>query len=359
MRFPWLFLCFFLVGCTGASVAHMQVGMDAGSGDVDTDADADGDMDSDSDTDTDTDTNTDTDSQFDGGPVTWRFVAVGDSRGTWSAGGHNAEILGEIAAAAVADEAELIIFMGDLVYGSLDPLELAVELFNWRQTMEIAYDGGVAVYPVRGNHEDNSLAAWHAVFAGAYGLPLNGPAGEVNLTFAVQHNNALLLGLDVYVNPHRVNQDWVDEQLAASDAVHVFAFSHEPAYRAHHADCIDDYPAERDAFWQSLQQAGSRVYFAGHDHLYAHARISDGDFDLDDDVHQVIVGTAGAPSATWDGSYLGDNGDASVMPVNYDTPYGYVLVQIVGHYAELTWKKRADEGGYAAQETWSYTAGGD
>jgi len=346
MRFGWPIVCLLLAGCTGASVAHMQVGMDAGSGDTDSD--------------TGTGSDTDTDSQLDGGPVSWRFVAVGDSRGTGSAGGHAAEILAEIATAAVADEAELIIFLGDLVYGSLDPLELATELVLWRQTMEIAYDAGVGVYPVRGNHDDDSLAAWHAVFAGDYALPANGPPGEVNVTFAIEHSNALILGLDAYVNIHRVNQEWVDEQLAASDVVHVFAFSHEPAYQAYHADCLGSYPEERDAFWQSLQQAGVRAYFAGHDHLYAHARISDGDFDLDDDVHQVIVGTAGAPPAVWNGTYDGDNGDASVVPINHDLDcVGYVLVQIIGHEAELSWKKRLDGGIYEVQETWSYSAGGD
>jgi len=336
-------------GCTGASVAHMQVGMDAGS--------ADGDTDTGTDSGSDTDTQTDTD--LDGGPTSWRFVAVGDSRGLASTGGHNAEILAEIAAAAVDDGADLIIFMGDLVYGSANAFELTIELLSWRQTMEAAYDAGVAVYPVRGNHETGSLAAWLAVFSGDYALPANGPAGEEDLTFAVEHGNALLLGLDVYVDPHRVNQQWLDERLAASDAVHVFAFTHEPAYAAVHADCLDDQAAERDAFFASLQAAGSRVYFAGHDHFYAHARVSDGDFEVDDDIHQLIVGTAGAPPIPFGGEYLGDNGDASVLPINEDSPYGYVLVTIDGPAAEIAWKKRVDGGVYVEQESWSYTAVGD
>jgi hypothetical protein len=292
-----------------------------------------------------------------GEPGGWRFVAVGDSRGTVSTGGHNAEILGEIAAACVAEGAEFIAFMGDLVYGSADAGVLEAELLAWRQTMEPAYAAGVRVYPVRGNHDDDSIAAWNAVFDGGYALPANGPEGEENLTFAVQHENALVLGLDAYVNPHRVNLEWVDEQLAAATADHVIAFVHEPAYSAYHTDCLDDCPAERDALWQGLQAAGARVFLAGHDHFYAHARVDDGDGDTGDDMHQVIVGTGGAPPVAFDGDYDGQNGEASVVPIDDDSPYGYLLVRIDGPEAELTWKKRVGKGTYESRETWCYIAG--
>jgi len=42
------------------------------------------------------------------------------------------------------------------------------------------------------------------------------------------------------------------------------------------------------------QLSGARAYLCGHDHGYAHARIDDGDGDYSNDVHQFVVGTAGA-----------------------------------------------------------------
>jgi hypothetical protein len=221
--------------------------------------------------------------------------------------------------------------------------------------MGILYAAGVGVYPVRGNHDDGAFEPWDTVFSGPYAISDAGPEGEVNKTFAIEHENALILGFDDYVTPHRVNQAWLDEQLAATSAEHVFAFGHEPAYAAVHADCLDDYPEARDTFWRSLAAAGVHVYFAGHDHIYARALVVDGD--EYQDMYQIIVGTAGAPPYTFDHDYGGDNGDASVEDVFSDTPYGYVLVEIDGPHAMLTWKKMISPDAFEAVETFEYTAG--
>jgi len=94
----------------------------------------------------------------------------------------------------------------------------------------------------------------------------------INPTFAVAHENALFIGLDNYVTPHRVNQAWLDQQLAANPRPHVFAFGHEPAFAVRHSDCLDDYPAARDAFLASLTDAG----------CYDGDLDGDGDVDLSD-----------------------------------------------------------------------------
>ena len=337
-----------LAGC-GERLGTVWRGMDAG---ADTDADADADADSDADADADADGDADADAGMDAG-VIWRFAAFGDSRGTYAeGGGHNAEVLGAIAAAVVAEGVDLVIYPGDLVYGSADAATLEAELLAWRGTMEPLYDAGVAVYPVRGNHDDGAVAAWHAVFAGEYAIDDAGPPGEVNLTYAVRHRNALIVGLDQYVAIHRVNQEWLDGVLAANDAPHVFVFGHEPAYAAIHTDCLDDHPEARDAFWRSIAAAGARTYFCGHDHMYNRALVHDGD--ALPDVYQLIVATAGAPPYTFDHAYGGDNGDASVEEIFTDTPYGYVLVEIHGKQVTLTWKKMTEPGIFVPVETWGY-----
>jgi hypothetical protein len=388
-----LVLLALLGGCTRAVPGQAWLGMDAGldaadtggpdtdiDSDIDGDADSDGDSDSDADTDsdsdtdsdtgsdsdsdTDSDTDTDTDSDTDGdsdtgsdagaGPA-WRFAAFADSRGTGSTAGHADEILTAIATAALADGVDLVIFPGDLVYGSGVAETLAAQLLEWRDTMEILYSAGVGVYPVRGNHDDGAFDVWNDVFSGPYAMADAGPEGEVNKTFAIEHENALFLGFDVYVTPHRVNQEWLDERLAATAAEHIFAFGHEPAYSAYHPDCLDDFPDERDAFVRSLAAAGGRTYFCGHDHFYAHAAVQLGG-GLPE-LYQLIVGTAGAPAYTFDHEYGGDNGDASVTDVFADTPNGYVLVEVDGPHATFTWKKMVSPTEFEPIEIWGYTAG--
>ena len=98
----------------------------------------------------------------------------------------------------------------------------------------------------------------------------------------------------------RVNQEWLNEQLKTKSE-HVFVFTHEPAFKVQHNDCMhgdmsygSDFSEYRNEFWKSIRASGARTYFCGHDHGYAHARIDDGDGDFGNDIHQFVVGTAGA-----------------------------------------------------------------
>jgi hypothetical protein len=164
------------------------------------------------------------------------------------------------------------------VSGYTSEANLQSQLLTWRDTMQPVYNEGIGVYPVRGNHERGTsygtTTAWDHVFDGAYSLPQNGPTGEENLTWSVTHGTgsgrAIVLGLDQYYpnKDHTVPQDWVAASLAATDALHVFAMGHEPAFSSDHDDCLDDAPTARNTFLDSLVDAGGRSYFAGHDHYY-------------------------------------------------------------------------------------------
>ncbi len=323
----------------------------------------------------------------------WRFAAFGDSRGGSEGSGVNTEILGKLAVAVLAEKPEFIVFPGDLIFGHADRKNLGDEgalarmrgeLETWRATMEPLYAAGIPVYVVRGNHEttqrdpDHSGQAdhrpvwprtketWDAVFSGPDALPQNGPPTEKNVTYSVTHKNALVLGLDLYTyatpgtatNPdgsipygalHQVDQAWVDAQLAGNTQPHVFSFAHEPAFKVDHLDCMHgdssfgvDLSKERDIFWNSLRKAGSRVFFGGHDHGFAHARIDDGDGNPDNDIHQIIVGTAGAGKNVH-AVYDGYNGAFTPVPVSEAHVYGFVMIDIDGPDAKLTFHKMVDE----------------
>lgn len=288
----------------------------------------------------------------------WKFIVTGDSRSRGGDSGVNIAILSELAEEIVNKRVDFVLVSGDLVNGYVDQIALESQLDTWRRIMQPVYDAGIGVYVVRGNHDVGDPAgviAWNNIFKDEFALPDNGPVGEENLTYSVTHKNAFIVALDQYVRPQQVNQAWLDTQLASNIEPHIFVFGHEPAFKALHEDCLDDYVAERDAFWASIENAGGRTYFCGHDHFYNHARVDD-DGDPSNDIHQYIVGTAGAPLYDWLVNYDGNNSNYTVEKSYYAKKYGYVLLEISDHDVTLTWMERTGPGRYKAAEKWDYTA---
>jgi hypothetical protein len=292
------------------------------------------------------------------GPVSaqtsWKFIAVGDSQGRDS--GINAIILQELVVEIIDQNVDCVVFCGDLVWNSRSD-QFAVELETWRSVMAPVYQAGVSVYPCRGNHENwGSALVWQEVFSD---LPDNGPAGEKHMTYAAQHKNALFIALDEFVKPHRVNQAWLDQQLARNPVPLVFAFGHEPAFHAFHYDCLDDFPADRDRFWDSLRRGGGRSYFTGHDHFFNCAWVDDGDGDKSNDLYQFISGTAGAPFYPFSLPYDGDNSHYTVRPVYHAQRYGYNLVEVNDLNVHFTWMQRDSidlqaKGKYEPNPVWGF-----
>jgi hypothetical protein len=114
------------------------------------------------------------------------------------------------------------------------------------------------------------------------------------------------------------------------------------------------YPDKRDAFWNVLTNTACRVYFSGHDHFYDHARIDNGDGDPSNDTHQVIVGSGGGPLYD-DATYDGPNGAWTPTRVYHEKEHGYVVVEVDGSKATLTWYHRTGPNSYEpTSETFSY-----
>ena len=130
---------------------------------------------------------------------------------------------------------------------------------------------------------------------------------------------------------------------------------HEPAFKIRHPECLGIQPAERDVFWQSLSNAHGRLYFAGHDHFYDHMRLDDGDGDPANDLHQMVVGTGGAPLHP-DNAYDGINDFWTPVRIFHEQQFGYVKVEIDGLKATATWWHRVGAGTYAStSDTFAYT----
>lgn len=296
----------------------------------------------------------------------WRFIVTGDCRSNGAhprAGmdqdGVNVQILGELTRAFIKEKPKLIMFSGDLVYGANTGEELATQLRTWLKVMKPVYDAGIKVYAVRGNHESygkGGVAIWRKLMSGRYGMPDNGPKGEKDLTFSVSYKNALLVGFDQFVTDKaRVNQTWLDETIKKHPKQHLFLMAHEMAFRAgEHEDNMDNDPAARDRFWNSIARAGGRTFFCGHDHLYDHTAFYAPGWPESKAIHQFIVGTAGAPFYHAN-KHDGANGDWQQTAISHiQDRFGYLVVDVDGPKVTLTFKIRTGPGTYSVADTWSY-----
>lgn len=292
----------------------------------------------------------------------WKFVVYGDSRGDTNIPQRsvNTKILGETVNAVIREKPDFVLFVGDMVFGHPgSPQNFESQMTVWKNTVQPLYDNNIMIYGVRGNHECHepyNKAIWDKIFSGKYQMPLNGPEGEKNITFSFKHKDAFIVGLDLYIDDSRLNHKWLNEQFAENNQPHVFVFAHEPAFQVVHDSCIGYYPGERDRFWNGLAAEGARVFFAGHDHFYNHARLDDGDGNSGNDLHQFVVGTAGAGMGPWDKTYGGKNGKWAPKLVYHEEQFGYMLVEVNGKDVTATWKHRTGPDRYeAAQDVFKYT----
>jgi hypothetical protein len=293
-------------------------------------------------------------------PPSWTFAVISDTQGD------NKEIAGKscindavlraLAEDIVREHPDFVLVAGDLVNGWFKNggTDYAVQYVHWKEAMRPVYAAGIRVYPIRGNHNDGPerLAlpplpanlepppgtpermkiAFREAFPESY-IPRNGPAGEEGLTYSFGHKNAFIIGLDQYTGgQHKVNQGWLDRQLAENKNPHVFVYGHEPAFETNHKDNLAFFSKERDLFWNSLGKAGGRVYFCGHDHFYNRALIPDS---AGNEIRQIIVGTGGGTLKAWAGKYA----DPRVRGEFHDGDHsGYVLVTVEEKKATIRWK---------------------
>lgn len=299
----------------------------------------------------------------------FKFVVAGDGRSDPGAkpprpedvDGLNTLITAEVAKATVAEHAKFLLWTGDLVLGDRnDGANHEKQLRRWRKVMAPVFDHHIKVLACRGNHEASSqqtVDAWNRVFSGADAMPMNGPAGSKNLTFYYEYGPVLAIGLDEYATGYEtVSQSWLDGVLKTHKKPFVFAFGHEPCFMdGAHKDTMDADPTKRDQLWNSLIKAGSRVFFCGHDHLYDHMVVTKEGSTPGPEMHQIVAGTSGAPFYN-PGGYSGKNAGWTLRRVkNIDHTYGYLVVEIDGKKATVTFKGRKSAGVYEPMDTFSFT----
>jgi predicted phosphodiesterase len=268
-----------------------------------------------------------------------RFMVVGDMHHYSPAADLKQTLLYELALAAIDEEVDFVFFPGDLVIRSFrTPEEEESYLKDWRFVLDTLGFHNIRVFACRGNN-DYSREAWDSLFSGPYSLPANGPETEKNITYILEYDNLCLVAMDLYTDAHKVNQEWLDEVLSGVNAENLFVAGHEAAFKVSMTNMMNMFPEERNRFWESLEEAGAEAYLCGHDHFYDRSVIDNGDGDPGNDVQQVIVGTGGGGFQV-DGEYNGDNGTWTPVRQFHEAEYGYLLVELNGEDAEITWKHR-------------------
>ena len=274
-----------------------------------------------------------------------RFMVFSDPHYYSPNSGFRETILFELVNAAITEEVDFIFITGDLIIqGVSEDSHIDSVLADWRFILDTLAQHDIRLYALRGNNDVSSGAAWDSLFSGVYAFPQNGPPGELNRTYAIVYDNMLFLSLDQYISAHRINQTWVDSILTVNHRPHIFAAGHEPVFKLIHSLGVD--PEVRDLFWESLTDAGAKIFFCGHDHCYDHAVIDDGDADPTNDIHQMIVGTGGAyPHG--DGEYDGDNGRWTPVRSFHAADTGYVLAEVTESGLLVSRKKREGPNNYS------------
>jgi acid phosphatase type 7 len=142
--------------------------------------------------------------------------------------------------------------------------------------------------PTPGNHDYETPEAdgYFGYFGGAAG-----PRGKGYHSFDVGQWHVVTLNSQIDHGQGSEQLEWLERDLAASDARCTLAYWHMPRFtRGKYGDTPDVAP-----FWDALYEAGAEVVLAGHDHNYQRYRPVDPRGRRDDErgIHQFVIGTGG------------------------------------------------------------------
>ncbi|RQW02430.1 hypothetical protein EH222_13685, partial [candidate division KSB1 bacterium] len=182
-----------------------------------------------------------------------------------------------------------------VVIGDMDPVQ------STEYTIEAVLGAEYLWYPVVGNHElpgqgteeyyGANMDYVRAMNPNGNTLPhiVNvGPAGAVETNYSFDYGNCHFVVLNEYFDgTSDVGTDgdvvddlyyWLAADLAATTKQHKFILGHEPAFPQpdvdtgrirHECDSLNQYPENRDRFWQLMVDEGVIAYICGHTHDYS------------------------------------------------------------------------------------------
>jgi hypothetical protein len=192
--------------------------------------------------------------------------------------------------------------------------------------------------PVPGNHDYGTTDA--AGYYRYFGARAHGPDGYYSFDLGSWHVVALNSAICPAVTgcgPGDPQYEWLQQDLAASDASCTLAYWHHPRFdwlKYQNADWTQDYEFLRSKpFWDLLSAAGADVVLAGHNHNYSRWKPMDADGLADPSgIRQFIVGSGGRN--------LNNLGSASTRPATFATGWagGFGYLEMTLHPGSYDWR---------------------
>ena len=168
------------------------------------------------------------------------------------------------------DDLDFIVYAGDM-----DSVQINKETYSDVQL------NNLPSYWVMGNHEISPgpgvtyIRDLYPCLANTVNMFNDGR----NSTYSFEYNDTHVVVIDVYSENADGNTpeggpqyNWLQSDLALTDkSRQIFVAGHEPAYpqNRHVGDSLDQYPEDRDAFWELLDNYSVEAYFCGHTHYYS------------------------------------------------------------------------------------------
>jgi hypothetical protein len=280
----------------------------------------------------------------------WSFAIIGDTRGN-NAGTDSgvSPYLNTIAQRIAAMNPTMVLVPGDLTSGDLAGStysDFMNEFNTWKTAMTPVSSVGIPIYPVRGNHENEFMDALppnldlKQAYYDSFGvhLPANGPVSPGNdqrgFTYSFTVNNVTVIAVDqyFYYDPasgyHRIDQNWLNQQLLSSSSPFKVVMAHEPVFMATGDDVGEHFFGTdtaglqaRSNFWNALNGNGAPLYTCGHVHNLS---VSSAQDESGNTGYQVTSGNGGAPS---DSAFIDADPGVAVHYAN-GTNFGFALATV-------------------------------
>ncbi|MCX5705403.1 MAG: autotransporter domain-containing protein [Candidatus Omnitrophica bacterium] len=302
------------------------------------------------------------------GEAAWTFAVVGDTRGEPDTTTGASEYLPAIATKIASLTPNLVVVSGDLINGdaldnSLDVnnprIPYATQVANWKAAMKPVYDAAIAIYPLRGNHENYAsdhnptIESLKQAYFDGFGstVPQNGPNNrpddnQVGFSWNLSKKNVRIIAADQYFyfqqtplggrNYYQIDQSWLEAQLRkTAPRRYTFVVAHEPVFSLDTEEggfygTSAEGMADRDTFWNSLGANGVKMYLTAHVHNLQVGTAVDDNGNI---IYQNMTGNGGAHLNAVEGVH-----DPRLTPTfSKDNEYGFSLYTVTDNNITVTY----------------------
>jgi uncharacterized protein with beta-barrel porin domain len=302
------------------------------------------------------------------GEAPWTFAVVGDTRGEPDTTTGASEYLPAIATKIASLTPNLVVVSGDLINGdALDNspdvnnprIPYATQVANWKAAMKPVYDAAIAIYPLRGNHENYAsdhnptIEGLKQAYFDGFGstVPQNGPNNgpddnQVGFSWNLSKKNVRIIAADQYFyfqqtplggrNYYQIDQSWLEAQLRkTAPRRYTFVVAHEPVFSLDTEEggfygTSAEGMADRDTFWNSLGANGVKMYLTAHVHNLQVGTAVDDNGNI---IYQNMTGNGGAHLNAVEGVH-----DPRLTPTfSKDNEYGFSLYTVTDNNITVTY----------------------